>query len=102
MLALATLVEMAAILDHPCLAYWENLVAVAIVETCCQSSQVSYSHPCHPNPAFQFRMEYLAYPRVADEFGQLVDPVAKVGRVVSPSAVEVGAETLNVAFEGHH
>jgi hypothetical protein len=101
MLALATLVEVAAILDHPCLAHWETLVAVAFVEICCQSSQVP-SHPCHLNLAFQFPMEYLACPQVADEFGQLVDPVARVGRVASPSAVEVGAEKLNVAFEGHH
>jgi hypothetical protein len=96
-------VEVAAVPDHPYLTHWEILVAVAFVEIRCQSSQVAYSHPYQPNLAFRFRMEYLACPQVADEYGRcLVDPVARVGRVAPPSAVEVETETLNVAFEGHH
>jgi hypothetical protein len=99
MLALAALVDVAAILD-PCLAHSKNLVEVALVEVHCQSSQ-PYSHPCHQNLAFQFRMEYLTCPQVADD-QRLIDPVARVDRVVSPSAVEVDSETLDAALEGHH
>jgi hypothetical protein len=48
-------------------------------------------------------MEHLACQQVADEFVQrLVGPVARVGWVLAPSAVEVGTETLNAVFEGHH
>ena len=88
--------DVVEVLDHPFLVHWEILVAVVSVEVRCQSSQVPYSHPYHPSLAFRSRLEYL-------EFDQrFVDPVPRVGRVVPPSAVEVGAETLNVALEGRH
>ena len=91
--------EVAEVLDHPCPVDW-NILVVAFVEVRCQSSQVPYSRPCQPNLAL--RLEYLAYQQVADEFDQrLVDP-ARIGQVLAPSAVELGAVTLNAVLEGHH
>ncbi len=99
-MALAALVEVAAVLDHPYLVDWKIHV-VAFVEVRCRSSQVPYSRPCQLNLAS--RLEHLACQQVADEFDQrLVGPVARVGRVLAPSAVEVEAVTLNAVFEGHH
>jgi len=103
LLALAALVKVAAVLGHPCLVHWKILVVAFVVEVRCRSSRVPYSHPCQPNLVLRFRVEHLACPQVADEFDQrLVDPVARVGQVLLPSAVGVGTVTLDAVFEGRH
>lgn len=100
MLALAALVEVAAALARPYLVDWKILV-VAFVEVHCRSSRVPYSRLCQSNLAL--RLDHLACQQVADEFDRhFVGPVARVGQVLAPSAVELGTVTLNAVFEGHH